>query len=81
MQKELIELRPQLIQTRKETDELIEVIEKESVDVQQVKEVVEVDEAAANKAAQESHAIKVNIFYSNASISKYFNMKKRWKGS
>ncbi|XP_053376707.1 dynein axonemal heavy chain 3-like [Mercenaria mercenaria] len=59
MQKELIELRPQLIQTSKETKELIAFIEKESVEVQQVKQVVEVDEAAANKAAQESHAIKL----------------------
>lgn len=61
MQKELIELQPQLIQTSKETKELIVVIEKESVDVQKVKEVVEVDEAAADKAAQESHAIKVEM--------------------
>lgn len=59
MQKELIELQPQLIQTSKETEELIAVIEKESVEVQEVKQVVERDEAIAAKSAQESHAIKV----------------------
>lgn len=59
MQKDLIELQPQLIQTSKETEELIVVIEKERIEVQQVKDVVEVDKAAATKSAEESHAIKV----------------------
>ena len=63
MQKELIELQPQLIQTSKETEELIEIIEKESVEVQEVKDVVEIDEAAAAKAAAEAKAIKVNNDY------------------
>ena len=61
MQKELIELQPQLIQTSQETEELIAIIEKESVEVQEVKAVVEVDEATAAKAAAEAKAIKVNF--------------------
>ncbi|XP_052779096.1 dynein axonemal heavy chain 3-like isoform X2 [Mya arenaria] len=59
MQKELIELRPQLIETSKETEELIAVIETESKEVHQVMEVVAVDEQAAHKAASEAQAIKV----------------------
>ena len=59
MQKELIELQPQLIQTSKETEELIVYIEKERIEVQQVKQVVEVDEAAATKSADAAKAIKV----------------------
>jgi len=59
MQKELIELQPQLIQTSLETEELIAVIERESVEVQQVKAVVEIDEQAATKSANEAKAIKV----------------------
>ena len=61
MQKELIELQPQLIQTSQETEELIAIIEKESVEVQEVKAVVEVDEATAAKAAAEAKAIKVSF--------------------
>ena len=61
MQKELIELQPQLIQTSKETEELIVVIEKERIEVREVKVVVEIDEAAAAKSAAESQAIKVRV--------------------
>ena len=60
MQKELQDLQPKLIQTSKETEELIAVIEKETVEVEAVKKVVQADEAVANKAAMESKAIKVN---------------------
>lgn len=59
MQKELIELKPQLIQTSEETEELIAIIEKERIEVHQVKDVVEVDEKAAAQAAAEAKAIKV----------------------
>ena len=59
MQKELQELQPRLIETSRETDELIIVIEKETAEVELVKGVVEADEAIANKAAMEAKAIKV----------------------
>ena len=59
MQRELKDLQPILIETSKETDELIITIEKETVEVEQVKAVVEADEAVANKAAMDAKAIKV----------------------
>lgn len=59
MQQELQELKPKLIQTSKETEELIKIIERETVDVEKVKKVVEADEAVANKAATEAKSIKV----------------------
>ena len=62
MQIELKELQPILILTSTETDELIVTIEKETVEVEQVKAVVEADEAVANKAAMEAKAIKVTPF-------------------
>ena len=61
MQKELQDLQPKLEQTSKETEELIEIIEKETVEVEAVKKVVEADEAVANKAAMEAKMIKVNV--------------------
>lgn len=61
MQQELIELQPKLIQTSKETEELIAIIEKEGQEVAEVKKVVEADEAVANAAANEAKAIKVSI--------------------
>ncbi len=60
MQQELQDLQPKLIQTSKETVELIAIIEKETKEVEAVKAVVEADEAVANKAAMEAKAIKVN---------------------
>ena len=59
MQKELQDLQPRLIQTSKETEELIIIIEKETVEAAQVKNVVAKDEAVANKAAQAAQEIKV----------------------
>ena len=59
MQKELQELQPRLIQTSKETEELILIIEKETAEAAEVKEVVAKDEAVANEAAKASQAIKV----------------------
>ena len=61
MQRELKDLQPILIETSKETDELIITIEKETVEVEQVKAVVEADEAVANKAAMDAKAIKVSM--------------------
>ena len=59
MQKELQDLQPKLEQTSIETEELIVIIEKETVEVEAVKKVVEADEAVANKAAMEAKMIKV----------------------
>ena len=59
MQIELRDLQPRLEQTEIETIELIKVIEKETIEVEEVKKVVEADEAIANKTASEAKAIKV----------------------
>ncbi|XP_041348477.1 dynein heavy chain 3, axonemal-like isoform X2 [Gigantopelta aegis] len=58
MQEELIELQPKLIETNKETAELITIIEGETIEVEKKKQLVETDEAVANKAAMEAQAIK-----------------------
>ncbi|ELT89912.1 hypothetical protein CAPTEDRAFT_157693, partial [Capitella teleta] len=58
MQTELQDLQPKLIKTSEETVELIGIIEKETVEVEEVKKVVEADEAICNKAAMEAKAIK-----------------------
>jgi len=59
MQAELIELQPKLVVATKETDELMVKIEKDSADAQQVRDKVEVEEAAATAKAEEATAIKV----------------------
>lgn len=61
MQKELQAMQPRLIQTSKETEELIKDIERETVGVEEKKALVEIDEAAANKTASEAEAIKVRV--------------------
>ncbi|KAJ3238670.1 Dynein heavy chain 3, axonemal [Chytriomyces hyalinus] len=58
MQIELHALQPQLIVTQKETDEIMKVIERESIDVEKKRALVKVDEAVANKKAGEAKAIK-----------------------
>lgn len=59
MQAELLDLQPKLIETSQETEELISIIEQETIEVEDIKRIVEVDESVANKAAQEAEAIKV----------------------
>lgn len=59
MQQELVELQPKLIETSRETEELIGIIETETVQVEAKKTLVEADEAVANKAAMEAKEIKV----------------------
>jgi len=61
MQKELQALQPKLLETSLETEQLIEVIEHKTEEVEAVKSVVEADEAVAEKAAMEAKAIKVTI--------------------
>ncbi|KAI8819310.1 dynein heavy chain and region D6 of dynein motor-domain-containing protein [Fimicolochytrium jonesii] len=58
MQVDLGELQPQLVKTQAETDVIMLQIEKESVEVTQVKTVVKADEEVATKKANEATAIK-----------------------
>lgn len=60
MQQELVELKPKLEETSRDTEDLIKYIEKERIEVESVKEIVEKDEAAANAAASEAKSIKVS---------------------
>jgi len=58
MQVELTDLQPIMQASRKETEELIKIIEKEALEVDAVKQVVEEDKEKANKATLEAQAIK-----------------------
>ncbi|XP_028407226.1 dynein heavy chain 3, axonemal-like [Dendronephthya gigantea] len=58
MQQELTELQPELIQTSKETENLISKIGEETEEVAAKKKIVEADEATANAAASEAQALK-----------------------
>ncbi|XP_064167524.1 dynein axonemal heavy chain 7 [Anguilla rostrata] len=58
MQVELEALQPQLKVASKEVDEMMVVIEKESVEVAKTEKVVKVDEAVANEQAMAAKAIK-----------------------
>lgn len=59
MKEELQDLQPMLVAKAEETDTLTKIIEKESAEVEQVKKVVEADEAVANESAMKSTNIKV----------------------
>lgn len=48
-----------LIERSSETEELVNIIADETLEVEAVKSLVEADEATANKAALEAKAIKV----------------------
>lgn len=63
MKSELLDLQPMLLSRSEETAALAKVIESESIEVEQVRKVVEKDEAAATEAAMGSKAIKV-CYYS-----------------
>ena len=58
MQKELNELKPQMIKASRETEELIVIIEREAGEVDAVKQIVEADKERANKATMEAQFIK-----------------------
>eukprot|EP00842_Homolaphlyctis_polyrhiza_P000439 jgi/Hompol1/1396/HPOL_002693-RA len=58
MQVELNDLQPQLIATQKETDKIMEVIQRESVEVEKKRELVKIDEEMANRKASEAKAMK-----------------------
>jgi dynein heavy chain len=58
MQKELSDLQPKLIETQKETDQIMTVIQRESIEVENKRALVKVDEEVANKKAGEAKAMK-----------------------
>ena len=58
MQRELTELQPKIIKTSQETEDLINVIEREAGEVDTVKQIVEADKEKANKATMEAQMIK-----------------------
>jgi len=61
MQKELEELQPKLVVAQKENDEMMKVIDKETVEVEARSKVVKNDEAVANEKAAESQALKDEV--------------------
>lgn len=58
MQIELNNLQPKLSETKRETQEIMVVIQKESIEVDKKRALVKVDEEIANKKAGEAKAIK-----------------------
>ena len=58
MKEEIIAMQPELVATSEETTKIMEKIEIDKVDVDAKKELVQADEAVANKAAMEAKAIK-----------------------
>ena len=64
MQEDLTALQPKLIQTSKETAELIEIIKEETKEVDAKRQLIAADEKMANDAAEEAKAIKVWILFS-----------------
>ena len=61
MQKELEELQPKLVVAQKENDEMMKVIDKETIEVEARSKVVKSDEAVANEKAAESQALKDEV--------------------
>ncbi|CAI2354667.1 unnamed protein product [Caenorhabditis sp. 36 PRJEB53466] len=58
MQAELLRLQPQLVRTSIETSMLMSTIEKETIDVENAREVVAANENKANEAATKAQALK-----------------------
>ncbi|XP_071822297.1 dynein axonemal heavy chain 7-like isoform X1 [Apostichopus japonicus] len=58
MQKELEELQPKLVEASKEVDDIMVIIEKDSVEVAKTEKIVKADEEVANKQAEAAKAIK-----------------------
>ncbi|XP_014666536.1 PREDICTED: dynein heavy chain 7, axonemal-like [Priapulus caudatus] len=58
MQEELTALQPQLVVASKEVDEIMVIVEKDSIEVAKVEKVVKADEAVANQQASAAKAIK-----------------------
>ncbi|KAI0217392.1 Dynein heavy chain 7, axonemal [Lamellibrachia satsuma] len=58
MQKELTDLQPQLVEASKQVDEIMIIIERDSIEVAKVEKTVKADEAVANEQAKAAKAIK-----------------------
>ncbi|KXJ28065.1 dynein heavy chain 7, axonemal [Exaiptasia diaphana] len=58
MQAELEALQPQLIQAGKEVDDIMVIIERDSIEVAKTEKIVKADEAVANEQAMAAKAIK-----------------------
>ena len=58
MKQELTDLQPQLVEASKEVDDIMVIIERESIEVAKVEKVVKADEAVANEQAEAATAIK-----------------------
>eukprot|EP01135_Chromosphaera_perkinsii_P000898 Nk52_evm61s152 gene=Nk52_evmTU61s152 len=58
MQEELTALQPQLVVTARETEEMMKVIEKESVEVEAYSKIVKAEEDSANEQADKAKAMK-----------------------
>jgi dynein heavy chain, axonemal len=58
MQKELSDLQPKLIATQKETDDIMVIIQRESIEVDNKRAFVKIDEEVANKKASEAKEMK-----------------------
>ncbi|EDO45806.1 predicted protein [Nematostella vectensis] len=58
MQEELEALQPQLIQAGKEVDDIMVIIERDSIEVAKTEKIVKADEAVANEQAMAAKAIK-----------------------
>ena len=62
-------MQPQLVATSEETTRIMEKIEVDKVDVDAKKELVQADEAVANKAAMEAKAIKPDFLLSMSKLN------------
>jgi len=60
MEEELIEMKPQLIEKSKEVDAQAEIVEKETVEAEKVREVVDAEASVAQEAADKTNAIKMD---------------------
>ena len=58
MQNELEALQPQLVESSKKVDEIMIIVEKDSIEAAKVEKVVKADEAVANEQAMAAKAIK-----------------------
>lgn len=58
MQAELEALQPQLVESSKQVDEIMIIVERDSIEAAKVERVVKADEAVANEQAQAAKAIK-----------------------
>ena len=58
MQKELEEMRPVLVKTTQETEDMMSIVQHETVDAQKIRKVVAAEEGVAQEKAKEAKSIK-----------------------